>query len=53
MGLNQFSDITDDEFVSTYLGRLPTEGVSEQIIETDDVTPNGAVDWSSSVIVKN
>ena len=46
MGLNQFSALTQEEFVQQYLGTIvPTEAIVE-VEQKDDITV-GDVDWTS------
>jgi C1A family cysteine protease len=46
MGVNQFSDLTDEEFVQTYLGTIvPTENIIED--SSNDAISVGDVDWTS------
>ena len=46
MGINQFSALTDEEFVQTYLGTIvPTESIIEES-NNDDISV-GDVDWVS------
>lgn len=46
MGLNQFSDLTQEEFVEQYLGTIvPTESIVEDA--DDEYTVNGDIDWVS------
>jgi C1A family cysteine protease len=45
MGINQFSALTDEEFVQTYLGTIaPTQNIVEE--SADDISV-GDVDWTS------
>ncbi|CAK92971.1 unnamed protein product (macronuclear) [Paramecium tetraurelia] len=54
-GVNQFTDMTQDEFVATYLTYTPPEGwqPSDEEVVQEGVAPNDSVDWRSSVRVKN
>lgn len=55
MGLNQFSDLTDEEFASIYLTEFEDEEDDSDIEEESyaDVIPNSSIDWSSKLNVKN
>jgi C1A family cysteine protease len=50
MGINQFSDLTDDEFIATYLGELPSK---LKTIKEEPVNAGfaGTVDWRTRGIV--
>lgn len=53
MGINEFTDMTQEEFAQTYLTlRVPED---EEIVEVSDEVsiPTATVDWSSKVVVKN
>ncbi|CAK86536.1 unnamed protein product, partial (macronuclear) [Paramecium tetraurelia] len=53
--INQFSDLTQDEFVAIYLTYTPPEGwqPSDEDVVQEGVKPNDSVDWRSQVHVKN
>ncbi|CAD8164351.1 unnamed protein product [Paramecium pentaurelia] len=55
VGVNQFTDLTQDEFASIYLTYTPPEGWQpsyEEVVQ-EGVQPNDSVDWRSQVRVKD
>ena len=50
MGINQFSDLTQKEFISTYLGDLGTDGKCLKEGEINEGF-NGEIDWRNKGIV--
>lgn len=50
MGINQFSDLTDEEFTSTFLGELSTLSRTLQVEEVN-AGFRGSVDWRNTGII--
>lgn len=50
MGINQFSDLTDAEFVATYLGELPSD-LKETPAESVNAGFQGTIDWRNQGII--
>ena len=55
MGINQFSDITDEQFVSNFLGELPSKINQEkiEILSNEQVNAGfkATVDWRTQGII--
>jgi len=51
MGLNQFSAMTHEEFAETYLTLIVPENL--EVVENNDYTINGDIDWTSAGAVTN
>jgi cathepsin L len=51
MGVNQFSDLTQDEFKATYLGELPSETPANFVEEPVNAGFTETVDWRNKGII--
>lgn len=54
MGLNQFSALTQEEFVQTYLGTIvpnTVENIEEEPIEVETTVSVGDIDWTTQGVV--